>query len=839
MRIPLLDNGVANQFRALIESFSDYVWQINEAGIYTYVSSGVKTTLGYEPDELLGKTPFSIMPPDEAERVSALFAPIAAQRRAFSSLENAVQHKDRRRIILETSGRPIFDDDGTYRGYFGIDRNITERRRIERELAESELKFRSIFDAGADGILVVDIEAHKFILANRAICEMLGYETAELLQMGIEDIHPPRAWSAATAHLRQTLSGQSHAPAEIPLKRKDGTEFTGMITASPMMLGGRRYAIGLFRDMTERHRQEERLREEREKLKALVEQNVAGIAIIMENGTIGYANPFFAALAGCAVAEVVGRPLLDFVPIAERAIVQEKLKAQLSGAEDFVQLGTSIQAKDGRIIDILVNASRATFASRPASIAVVLDITERKRAEVALHTSERKLSIALQMAHAGYWEYDVKTDRFTFNDNFYQIFGTTAQAVGGYTMTSTEYARRFVHPDDMAVVANEIKAVLASTDPNYSRDIEHRIIYADGTTGYISVRFFAERDENGRTIRTYGVNQDLTLRKRNEEALRRSNRALKTLSVGNATLVRAKSEPDFLEGMCRVLVEVGGYAAASIGYAEQDETKTVRPVAWAGDHPDYVKNARISWADVERGRGPTGTAIRTGNVAVNVDFAHNPDMWPWRRAALKHGFASSIAFPLRQNSVTFGALTIYARQPDVFDPEEVKLLTEFSDDLAFGITALRTRAAHELGVTRLKKAMTSTVLALAAALEGRDPYTAGHQRNVAKLSAAISAKIGVAEEERDGIYLAAVIHDIGKIQVPGEILSKLGKLSDLEMQIIQTHARAGYDIVKGVDFPVAGRNYDSPASRAARRLGLPERAQGGRNHPRRQNSCRR
>jgi len=115
----------------------------------------------------------------------------------------------------------------------------------------------------------------------------------------------------------------------------------------------------------------------------------------------------------------------------------------------------------------------------------------------------------------------VDLDQFTFNDNFYRIFRTTAAAVGGYQMSSAEYARRFCHPGDAPQVGAETRAAIESADPDYSRQIEHRILYADGEIGTIAVRFFIIKDAQGRTIKTYGVNQDISERKRAEEEIKR------------------------------------------------------------------------------------------------------------------------------------------------------------------------------------------------------------------------------------------------------------------------------------------------------------------------------
>jgi PAS domain S-box-containing protein len=169
---------------------------------------------------------------------------------------------------------------------------------------------------------------------------------------------------------------------------------------------------------------------------------------------------------------------------------------------------------------------RASEQSRRALLSLVED---QKEAAEALGLSEAQLSNALRMSRAGQWEYDVASDTFTFNDNFYRIFRTSAQEVGGYTMSSADYARRFCHPDDAHMVGKEVQAALETTDPNFKRQLEHRILYAKGDVGYITVRFFVVKDEKGRTVKTYGVNQDITERKRAEEALRTSENYYRTL----------------------------------------------------------------------------------------------------------------------------------------------------------------------------------------------------------------------------------------------------------------------------------------------------------------------
>ena len=198
--------------------------------------------------------------------------------------------------------------------------------------------------------------------------------------------------------------------------------------------------------------------------------------------------------------------------------------------------------------------------------------------------------------------------------------------------------------------------------------------------------------------------RELEARKQLEKELRRVNRALKTLSECNQALVRANNETELLNDICRIVVEKGGYRMAWVGFAGQDEGKTVRPVAHAGYEEGYLDTINTTWADTERGRGPTGTAIRTGTPCIARDILNDPHFAPWGAEAIKRGYASSIAFPLIAEERVFGSLNIYAAQPDAFDAGEIKLLTELADDMAFGIISLRTREEHKHAEEALKKA---------------------------------------------------------------------------------------------------------------------------------------
>lgn len=174
--------------------------------------------------------------------------------------------------------------------------------------------------------------------------------------------------------------------------------------------------------------------------------------------------------------------------------------------------------------------------------------------------------------------------------------------------------------------------------------------------------------------------------------LRRLARAQRALSLSNEALIRASDEAALLARVCAIVVEEAGFRLCWVGRAEHDERKTVRPVAQAGFEKGYLERLRITWGDSERGHGPTGRCIRTRQTVVAQHIATDPEMAPWRAEALERGYESSAAIPLLVDGALFGALNIYAAEPDAFDPEELRLLTELAADLGFGLMLLRTRA---------------------------------------------------------------------------------------------------------------------------------------------------
>lgn len=199
-------------------------------------------------------------------------------------------------------------------------------------------------------------------------------------------------------------------------------------------------------------------------------------------------------------------------------------------------------------------------------------------------------------------------------------------------------------------------------------------------------------NDKGKIIGASTIARDITQRKKYEEDLLRLNRELRAISDCNQVIVRSPNEQSLFNDVCRIMCEVVGYRMAWVGAVEQNETKSVRPVAWYGEDNGYLAKSKVSWADSELGNGPTGSAARNGKTDFCQDFATDPRAVPWRDEALSRGFHSSIAIPLFDNTGSvFAVFTLYSTDVKGFTTAEVRLLEELAGDLAFGIIVLRAK----------------------------------------------------------------------------------------------------------------------------------------------------
>ncbi|MBE0647789.1 MAG: PAS domain S-box protein [Bacteroidales bacterium] len=276
--------------------------------------------------------------------------------------------------------------------------------------------------------------------------------------------------------------------------------------------------------INDRKRIEENLRVSFEKYKALFDSFPGGISVSNDKGEILESNKEAEILLGLSPAEIrqrkidgvewkIIRPNGTPMPADDYAsVIAHKEQRRVENVEMGIVKGK------GDITWIRVSATPIPLEGYGVLI-TYFDISERKRMEEELKLRESRFSNAVKLAKLGTWEMDVERGIFTFTDNFYDIFHTTAKQMGGYEMSLADYAKRFVHPEDSFMVAEETRKAIETSDPNFSHYVEHRIVYADGGLGFIAVRIFIVKDNFGKTIKTFGVNQDITDQKQAEQRL--------------------------------------------------------------------------------------------------------------------------------------------------------------------------------------------------------------------------------------------------------------------------------------------------------------------------------
>lgn len=295
--------------------------------------------------------------------------------------------------------------------------------------------------------------------------------------------------------------------------------------------------------------------------------------------------------------------------------------------------------------------------------------------------------------------------------------------------------------------------------------------------------------------------RDNTKRHLAEMELRATSRALKMLSESNVALINAKTESILLNEYCRIAVETGGYRMAWVGFADSGPDQRVDPIAHFGYEDGYLALTNITWAETLLGNGPMGCAIRSGKVQFVENVATDQCFIPWREEALKRGYHSTIALPFKVSNETMACLSLFGSRIDVWSLPERQLLQEIAGDIGFGIEALRTAVAKLEYQEKLRESLEKTIQVIADTGDERDAYTGGHQRRVANICSRIAAELGLPADRIHGLHLAATIHDLGKIGIPAEILSKPRRLTALEYGLIKEHAIIGFNILKDVSFP--------------------------------------
>ncbi|MBM4465408.1 MAG: PAS domain S-box protein [Chloroflexi bacterium] len=758
---------------------------------------------GYNRQEMLGRTT-AFLHVDEAwlaEFRRHLYS--AVEEKGFLFLpEFRMKRKDGTVFPTEHSVMPLEDEAGKRIGWVSVVHDITERKRAEEALRESEEKYRNVVELANDGICIIQDTIVQYL--NPRLAEMWGGTIGEVIGTPFTNYVHPDELAKVVDRYKRRMAGQDVTPVyETVLRRRDGSKVYAEFNAGIITYQGKPADLVFVRDITERKQAEDALRESEEKLSGIL-HNMSDVvwSISWPDFRHHYLSPSLEKLYGRSKQEFMDNPaLFKEVTHPDDQYLTEKAMKQLT-EEGEATRECRIVRPDGSIVWVC-DRSKMIYDENHQPIrveGVTQDITERKRAEEALIESERNLNVAQRIAHIGNWSWDITKNVVQWSDELFHIYGFKP----GEFVPQLDSSIQHMHPDDRERVREALDAALKTKKPY---DIEMRVIRPDGTERVVHAIGEVYFDNTGSPQRMFGTAQDITERKRAEEAVRRHLEQIEALWQIDKALISTLDLPEVLDTILEELERVSPYHSAGIFLFSDD---TARLAAGRG-FPDLERALQVSFPIQE---DPLTRELLQEKRALVLADAQADERFLARGGT---GYVRSwIGVPLIAKGREVGFLTLDHREPGVYDEESAKMAQAFATQAAIAIEnarlyeeaqrelAERKRAQEELrqSYVKLQAALEGTVNVLVSAVEMRDPYTAGHQRQVTQLACAIAKEMGLPQEQIEGLRMAGLIHDVGKIGVPAEVLSKPGPLTALQYGLIQAHPQVGHDILNGaIEFP--------------------------------------
>jgi PAS domain S-box-containing protein len=740
------------RLRDVIEHSTNLLYYHTTEHVLTYVSPQTREYLDCEPEEALVRwTEFVTDHPVNKEGF------LRTQRAIDTGVrqppyELELIGKKGRKIWVEVSESPVVRDGKTV-AVVGALTDITGRKRTEEILRASEEKYRTTLESIEEGYFEVDL-AGNFTFFNDALCTIMGYSKDELLGMNNRQYTTPETAKRMYEAFNEVYrTGKPARIEDYDIVRKGGNVCTLSVSTSLLRdaAGEPTGFRGVVRDISDRKLSEKTLKDSEERYRLLAHYATDIICITDLSLRFTYVSPSVTRIAGYSVDEMINGTLENLftpesVENAKRVLAQE-LTFEKSGQADAGRVRTlelEGYRKDGSKMWMEV---RATFLhgekGEPVSVlSVARDITDRKLAEEALRESEQRYRQLFDHAPTGIYELDFSRGKFAnINDVMCGYTGYTKEellALDPSDILTEDSQKLFI--DRMARMLSGEKV---------PETVEYKIKTKDRREIWVLVRsqYFYE---DGVPKKAAVVVHDITERKLSEEALRESEEKYRLL-VSNANDAIFIAQDGKIKFPNPRTLEILGYTAdelTNILYAD-----LVHP-----DDREILSRERLK-------REKEGVSASTYSLRVLNRAGHQ--LWAQISSV-------SIQWEGRQATLNF------VRDITVQRLAEEKLRQT---------------------VNKLRKITGATIQAMAQTVEVRDPYTAGHQRRVSDLARAIAFHMGLSSDQVDGVRLAGVIHDIGKISVPAEILSKPGLLTNLEFALIKTHPQVGYEILKDIEFP--------------------------------------
>ncbi|MBA7596155.1 hypothetical protein ES703_03124 [subsurface metagenome] len=374
------------RFRIITENALAWIWEVDDNGKYTYASPLVEKILGYKPEEVLKKHFYDLFHPEEREGLKKAAVDVFLKKQSFREFINKNVHKNGKTVWLSTSGSPILDSKGNLIGYRGVDIDITERKRAEEALRESEEQYRTLHSNIPVGVFRTTADpSGRLLSANPALVKMFRYETPEeMSKMHVSDLYLNQDDRKKFIETLSSTVEISHY--EVQFERKDGTVFWGSLSARAVAdeSGKIAYFDGILEDITKKKKAEQALQESEEKYRRVVDNSLVGL-YITQSHILKFCNQRLVEMFGFTSSkELIGKHIRELVAPESWELVDKQVKLRESGEGGSIQYEFKGVKKDGTIFDIETSGSRIIYEGNPAIQGSMIDITARKRTEEEL-----------------------------------------------------------------------------------------------------------------------------------------------------------------------------------------------------------------------------------------------------------------------------------------------------------------------------------------------------------------------------------------------------------------------------------------------------------------------
>ncbi len=597
-RAPVAVNSQREPYRILFDQASDGIFLAGPDGRNVDVNPAGCELLGFRRRELVGRDLTALVPPEDLARQPIPWEQLRAGEAVRA--QRRLRRRDGTLVPVEISARRLSDG-----RLLGLVRDISDRQRSEQALERSLSLLQATLESTADGILVVDRD-RRVVSYNQKFAEMWRFppdvpdagDTRRLLTLVQDQLEDPDAFMRKLEVLHDDPEAESYDV----LRCKDGRVFERYSQAQ--RIGGVSVGrVSSFRDVTDQKRADRVVRDSERRFRALVENSTDAIALLAETGEVCYVSSVIERVKGYTQEEYVGRDAFELIHPDDLVRVRENFQMCLAAPGTAVRVEYRSRHKDGSWRHMeAVGVSRLADPAVRAVVVNFRDVTYRKGAEDDLRRSRAFLAQSQEVARVGSWEWDVATNRVTWSDELYRIYGLEPQSV---EITFESYLER-VHPEDRARAREIVEHAYADKQPF---DLEHRAQLTDGTIRWFHGRGRVVTDPDGNVIRMFGSSQDITERKRAEDALRRSEGEYRAL-VEHAPI------GIFRAGAHGALVSVNPALVRILGYGSEDDLLGALlerdvfgdPEDWADMLQRHAASGYVSGVEVEW-RRKDGVAI--------------------------------------------------------------------------------------------------------------------------------------------------------------------------------------------------------------------------------------